>query len=175
MREFWSVLQDCWFKLYGSTYPTAAAINGHNPAAGCFFALCCEYRAMVRNSKLGISGARLGISIPLPMIYTMRSVISTRQTELALTSGALFSTEDALKVGLIDEIAADRSDAFAKCEAFLDRFKDIPPVSRGFTKRSIRQKDMNEIAANRQRDTDEFVRAVLNPEAQASFAAFLGK
>lgn len=31
VREFWLTLQECWIKLYGSSYPTAAAINGHSP------------------------------------------------------------------------------------------------------------------------------------------------
>lgn len=26
-RIFWTAMQDVWLKLYGSTYPTAAAIN----------------------------------------------------------------------------------------------------------------------------------------------------
>lgn len=56
IREFWRVVQDCWLKLYGSLYPTAAAINGHNPAAGCFFTMACEYRVMLPNSKIGLSG-----------------------------------------------------------------------------------------------------------------------
>lgn len=73
IREFWRKAQDCWVKLFGSLYPTASAINGHNPAglkifllkhlchekystAGCFFTMACEYRVMVPNSKIGLSG-----------------------------------------------------------------------------------------------------------------------
>lgn len=26
-KQFWTILQDVWIKLYGSSYPTAAAIN----------------------------------------------------------------------------------------------------------------------------------------------------
>ena len=32
LKDFWSTLQDVWFKLYGSPFPTCAAINGHSPA-----------------------------------------------------------------------------------------------------------------------------------------------
>jgi 3,2-trans-enoyl-CoA isomerase len=49
----------------------------------------------------------------------MRNVISNRQTELALTTGRLFTTDEALKVGLIDEVATDKADAVAKAEKFL--------------------------------------------------------
>ena len=49
----------------------------------------------------------------------MRNVISNRHTELALTAGRLFTTEEALKIGLIDEVARDKADAVAKAEKFL--------------------------------------------------------
>jgi len=49
----------------------------------------------------------------------MRNVISNRDTELALTTGRLFTTDEALKIGLIDEVAKDKADAVAKAEKFL--------------------------------------------------------
>jgi len=49
----------------------------------------------------------------------MRNVISNRHTELALTTGRLFTTDEALKIGLIDEVATDKADAVAKAEKFL--------------------------------------------------------
>jgi 3,2-trans-enoyl-CoA isomerase len=173
LREFWTVAQDCWLKLYGSYYPTAAAINGHNPAGGCFFSMSCEYRVMVPKSKIGLSGARLGIAMPLPIILAMQSVLTPRNTELAITSGTLFTTEEALSIGLIDEIAEDKTDAIRKCVAFLDRFKKIPPNARASTKLVLRKKHLDEIANNRKRDVDEFVAAVTSPEAKQSFEFFL--
>jgi 3,2-trans-enoyl-CoA isomerase len=56
----------------------------------------------------------------------MRNVISHRQTELALTSGRLFTTDEALKIGLIDEVATDKADAVAKAEKFLVGMSKIP-------------------------------------------------
>ncbi|KAG5675602.1 hypothetical protein PVAND_005494 [Polypedilum vanderplanki] len=173
LREFWTVVQDCWLKLYGSYYPTAAAITGHNPAGGCFFSMSCEYRVMVSKSKIGLSGARLGIAIPLPIILSMRSILSPHATELAITTGKLFTTEEALKIGLIDEIAEDKEDALRKCERFLDRFKKIPPNARALTKQAIRKKELDEIANNRKRDVDEFIAAVTSHEAKESFEIFL--
>ena len=49
----------------------------------------------------------------------MRNVISNRHAELALTTGRLFTTDEALKIGLIDEVATDKADAVAKAEKFL--------------------------------------------------------
>jgi enoyl-CoA hydratase/carnithine racemase len=55
----------------------------------------------------------------------MRNVISSRQTELALSTGRLFTTDEALKIGLIDEVATDKTDAIAKAEKFLLRMSKI--------------------------------------------------
>jgi hypothetical protein len=57
---------------------------------------------------------------------SMRNVISIRQTELALTSGRMFTTDEALKIGLIDEVATDKADAVAKAEKFLVGMSKIP-------------------------------------------------
>jgi 3,2-trans-enoyl-CoA isomerase len=50
---------------------------------------------------------------------SMRNVISNRQAELALTAGRMFASDEALKIGLIDEVATDKADAVAKAEKFL--------------------------------------------------------
>lgn len=57
---------------------------------------------------------------------SMKNVVGHRQAELALTSGRMFTGEEALKVGLVDELAADKTDALAKAEAFLKLFAQIP-------------------------------------------------
>lgn len=77
--------------------------------------------------------------MPAPIIKTMQSILSTRQSEIAILNGTLFTTEEALKVGLVDEIASDKSDAIIKCEKYLNRLKRIPPNARGKTKQNIRR------------------------------------
>jgi 3,2-trans-enoyl-CoA isomerase len=55
----------------------------------------------------------------------MRNVISSRQTELALSAGQLFTTGEAVKIGLIDEVATDKADSIAKADKFLLRMSKI--------------------------------------------------
>jgi 3,2-trans-enoyl-CoA isomerase len=49
--------------------------------------------------------------------------ISRRDAELALTNGSLFTTEEALNIGLIDEVATDKNDAILKANSFLQSAK----------------------------------------------------
>lgn len=173
MKEFWSTLQDVWFKLYGSPFPTVAVINGHSPAGGCLLAMCCEYRVMMPNFSIGLNETQLGIVAPTWFMATMRNTLSRRVAELALTQGTLFSTEEALKVGLVDEVVANKEEGLAKAVSFLDRFKKISPQARSMTKQALRSKDIMELEDNRLQDVDLFVFAVTQPKVQKGLEVYL--
>uniref|UniRef100_A0A1Y1K3K9 Uncharacterized protein n=1 Tax=Photinus pyralis TaxID=7054 RepID=A0A1Y1K3K9_PHOPY len=100
--------------------------------------MSCEYRIMVQNFRIGLNETLLGFRAPLPFVKLMLNTIDHRNAELALTSGRLFSTNEALQVGLIDEMAKDRADAFDKANYFLNQLKMRPPIARHFTKQSMR-------------------------------------
>jgi Delta3-Delta2-enoyl-CoA isomerase len=173
LREFWSTLQDVWLKLYGSPFPTAAAINGHSPAGGCLLAMSCEYRVMLPKFTIGLNETQLGIVAPTWFMATMKNTIPTRTAEMALTLGTMFNTDEALNIGLIDELAVDKADAIAKCETFLNKFKKIPAVARGFTKQQLRIKDIQALEDNRISDIDMFEAAVSLPLVQKSLEMYI--
>ncbi|KAJ6649931.1 Enoyl-CoA delta isomerase 1, mitochondrial [Pseudolycoriella hygida] len=172
-KAFWTALQDVWLKLYGSPYPTAAAINGHSPAGGCLLAICCEYRVMVNDFTIGLNETRLGISAPSFFISSFRNVLSTREAEKALTLGTMFSSDEALKVGLVDEIATDKADSINKCENFLLEFKKVSSMARAFTKQSLRKKDLEELENNREQDLQLFLFAINQPIVQKGLGAYI--
>lgn len=159
--------------MYGSTYPTAAAINGHAPAGGCFLATCCEYRVMAPNFKIGLNEVHLGVPVPFMVQAAMRNVLSQRKAELALTLGTLFSTAEALKVGLIDEIAADKNEAIVKCEQFLEQFSKIPAEARAITKQAFRAKDTQPLEEIREIDVQQFVASVNQESVQKVIEVYL--
>ncbi|KAG5675601.1 hypothetical protein PVAND_005493 [Polypedilum vanderplanki] len=173
VRKFWTSLQDCWIKLYGSSFPTAAAINGHAPAGGCLFAMCCEYRVMLPKYTIGLNETQLGIVAPTWFMATMKNTIPLRQAELALTLGKMFKTDDALKLGLIDEIAENKEDAIHKCEIFLKKYQKIPQTARALTKQSYRKNDIMELENNREADLQLFFLAISDPRVQSSLGKYV--
>jgi 3,2-trans-enoyl-CoA isomerase len=92
---------------------------------------------------------------------------------MALTLGAVFSTDEALKIGLVDEIATDKADAIARSEAFLSKFKKIPAMARGITKQFFRKKVIDLMTENREKDVENFVSYVMDPASQKSLQAFM--
>lgn len=140
---------------------------------GCLFAMSCEYRVMLPKYTIGLNETKLGITAPFFFMNTMRNTISPRQAEMALTLGKLFTTEEALKVGLIDEIAKDKEEAIQKCEHFLLQYKKIPPEARALTKHQIRHQIIKELNDGREEDIELFVSFITNPTMQKSLGQYI--
>lgn len=173
-ESFWKTLQDVWLKLFGSAYPTAVAINGHAPAGGCLLSISCEYRVMVGGKfTIGLNETALGIVAPRWFMDSMTNTIPRREAEFALTTARMFSVEEALKVGLIDETATDKADAVEKCKKFLKKYERIPPLARGITKQRFREPALNRLIKNREQDLNEFMAFLQNPKVQQSLEVYI--
>lgn len=171
--ELWTQAQESFLCLYGSSFPIAAALNGHTLAGGCFFALCAEYRAMVANHKIGLIEVLVGVTMPKIVAGVMMEVLPFKEAEKALLEAKIYSTEEALKVGMIDEIAVDKNDAIARCENFLNRFNAIPFEARANTKKIIRKNLLDYMKNEREKDLQEFVQSVMNKETQSAVKTYL--
>ncbi|KAG5667601.1 hypothetical protein PVAND_015577 [Polypedilum vanderplanki] len=173
LKELIATYVNCCIRLYSTFYPTVAAINGHAIAGGSFMAINCEYRVMLPNFRIGMNETQLGMTISEGAIWIMTTLLNPRNAENALTLGKIFTTEDAKKIGLIDEIANDKEDAIAKSQAFLESYKKVPIETRGATKQIFRKKGIDLMTNNRDKDVDVFVKHVLDPKCQKMIEMFL--
>ncbi|XP_016979109.1 enoyl-CoA delta isomerase 1, mitochondrial [Drosophila rhopaloa] len=173
IRAFWTQLQETWLALYGSSVPTAAAINGHSPAGGCLLATSCEYRVMVPKFTIGLNETQLGIVAPKWFMATFLSVLPQREAERALNQGRMFTTEEALKVGLIDETANSKEEAIEKCSAFIGTFAKVNPLARSLTKQQFRAADLRQLEDGRKDDLEKFLFFVNQPAVQKGLGIYL--
>ncbi|XP_017095829.2 enoyl-CoA delta isomerase 1, mitochondrial-like [Drosophila bipectinata] len=173
--NIWTELQNVWLALYGSSLPTAAAINGHAPAGGCALAIACEYRAMVPNCVIGLNETQYGLIAPRWLVSGYLNVLPQRVAERALTQGRLYSTDEALKEGLIDEIVNSKEEALEKCENFIKSFDKVNPAARSLAKVQFREANIKAFEKNRQKDLDEFVSLASRPEVQKVIGDFMEK
>ncbi|XP_016964408.1 enoyl-CoA delta isomerase 1, mitochondrial [Drosophila biarmipes] len=173
IRAFWTQLQETWLALYGSSVPTAAAINGHSPAGGCLLATSCEYRVMMPKFTIGLNETQLGIVAPKWFMASFLSVLPQREAERALNQGRMFTTKEALKVGLIDETANSKEEAIEKCTAFIGTFAKVNPLARSLTKQQFRSADLQQLENERKEDLEKFLFFVNQPAVQKGLGIYL--
>ncbi|XP_016928831.3 enoyl-CoA delta isomerase 1, mitochondrial isoform X2 [Drosophila suzukii] len=173
LRIVWTELQNAWIALYGSSLPTAAAINGHAPAGGCLLATACEYRVMVPNCRIGLNETQLGIIAPKWLMSGFLNVLPKRVAERALTQGRMFTTQEAFEVGLVDEIANSKEEALEKCSAFIGSFAKVNSLARGLTKLQFRAENIKEFEKIREKDVANFIALASRPEIQKDMGIYL--
>ncbi|KAK3909936.1 Enoyl-CoA delta isomerase 1, mitochondrial [Frankliniella fusca] len=174
LSAFWTTLQSTWLALYRSSFPTVAAINGHAPAGGCLLSLSCEYRVMVGPKfSIGLNETQLGIVAPPWFVICMRDVLGHRQTEMALTSGRMFSAPEALKLGLIDAMVTNKAEAITEAQKFIAQFAKIPPLARKLTKESVRQEGIKYMEDNMIDDLQMFMDLVTQEKIQKGIGLYL--
>jgi Delta3-Delta2-enoyl-CoA isomerase len=102
-RDFYAMMR----ALATSPVPIAAAVTGHAPAGGAVISLFCDYRVMSEGDfKIGLNEVPVGIPLPPIIFKAMRRVVGSRQAERLCVRGLLISGDEALRVGLVDELAA---------------------------------------------------------------------
>lgn len=171
--EFWRSLQNFWMRLYLSRLATAAAINGNSPAGGCLIALSCDYRVMASgNYRIGLNETLLGIVAPFWFMDSIKNVIGQRESERALQLGTLFTSDDALKIGLVDDVVPELSVVqHAKDE--ISKWLKVPAYARQLTKQALRKPTVDKLMSRQNEDIENFINFVTKDSIQKGLAKYL--
>lgn len=96
-------------KLFRSLYEfpkiTIAAVNGPAIAGGTGLALLCDFTLAVPEAKFGYTEVRIGFVPAIVSTFLLRQVGEKQARDLLLT-GRLFDAEEAMRLGLLNEIVA---------------------------------------------------------------------
>jgi len=91
--------------LYEFPKVTIAAVNGPAIAGGTGLALLCDFTLAVPESKFGYTEVRIGFVPAIVSTFLLRQVGEKQARDLLLT-GRIFGAEEALRLGLINEIVS---------------------------------------------------------------------
>jgi methylglutaconyl-CoA hydratase len=89
--------------LYEFPKATIAAVNGPAIAGGTGLALLCDFTLAVPEAKFGYTEVRIGFVPAIVSTFLLRQIGEKQARDLLLT-GRIFDAEEALRLGLINEI-----------------------------------------------------------------------
>jgi len=131
---FWQVFFRVVGRLGGSPVPVVAAITGHAPAGGAVLALHCDYRVATRGEyRIGLNEVQVGLPVPAGILQVLQSVVGERQAARLAMTGALVTPEEALCLGLVDELT-DEGGAVQAAQTWLSTLLELPPVAMNTTR-----------------------------------------
>ncbi|WP_176591495.1 enoyl-CoA hydratase/isomerase family protein [Sphingobium sp. EM0848] len=106
-----AAIRSTQYALAHAGKPVIAAIDGDAIGGGCGLAIACDLRIASPRARLGITPAKLGIVYSLFDTKLLVDLVGPARAKRILFTGALHDADEALAIGLIDEIAADPLDA----------------------------------------------------------------
>lgn len=88
--------------------PVIAAINGHAVAGGCMLATMADYRIMTSGkAKISLNEIAFGSTVFAGSVDILKFCVGAHNAELILESGKMFSPDDALGMGLLDQVVPE--------------------------------------------------------------------
>ncbi len=123
--------------LYAYPGPAVACVNGHAIAGGSILALACDYRVVAANPKIkiGLNEVALGLRFPPSILAIVRRRLPAQHLETVLLGGQLVPPAEAVRLGLVDEVAED---APAVAKARLAQLASHPPACYAANKADLR-------------------------------------
>ena len=93
--------------------PVVAALNGHTIAGGCMLATACDFRLMVTGkARISLNEITFGVPVPAGSLAMLKYCAGSRNAQSIVYSGAMYSAEEALQMGLVDQVSTE--DALAE-------------------------------------------------------------
>lgn len=105
IKTFWHDFLDMVSVMVAFKKPIISAISGHSPAGGCVLAICSDYRVMAEGKYvIGLNEVPVGIIVPDTIFHIYAFWLGQANAYRFLLEGKLMRTDEALAVGLVDEV-----------------------------------------------------------------------
>lgn len=171
LREFWKTVRQMWYRIYTSRLTVLAAINGHCLAGGTLIAAACDHRICTQGDyKIGVTAAKIGLVPPHWFLGTLTHLMGQRATELCLQQGLVVSPEQAVRLGLMDELC-EAEEMEERCRKVLLPYLETCHETRAAIKLSLRRELIDSYHTLEERDTEDFVKFTLRESTQRTLAS----
>ncbi len=173
LTAFWGDFFGLLSRLARCPVPIVAAITGHSPAGGAVLSIFCDYRVMARGPyRIGLNEVQVGLSVPPRIQFALRRLIGAHRAERLMVAGAMIDSEEALRIGMVDELAPVES-VTAAALGWCERHLELPPLAMAATRRMARADLHEAIGGAESHDVEDFVDAWFSDETQRVLQALV--
>lgn len=156
--------------------PTAFAMTGHAPAGGIVMALYGDYRIMPEGKfKTGLNEVQVGLVVPVVMFKALVRAVGPTTAERLLVAGNMITSNEALEIGLIDELATDPQDAVANAIAWCENKLALPRQAMLATRSMVRADLHALFDASNDLGVEQFVEIWFSEESRATLLAVVDR
>ena len=151
--------------------PTVFAITGHAPAAGIVLALYGDYRIMPKGDFVtGLNEVQVGLVVT-PVIYkALERAVGPRIAERILVAGKILNAEQALEIGLVDELAHDPDDVVRRAVNWCEQMLALPRLAMTTTRSLVRSDLVRLFDDSSNLDAEKFVDIWFSESTQAALS-----
>ncbi len=118
--------------------PVISMIGGFAAGGGCELAVATDLRIAAEGSRLGIPVARLGITIGHREMYGLVNLVGKGNALYILLSGRLLGADEALRIGLVNQVAPPDRLAEVTYQLAAD-IAALAPLSHAVNKQTLNQ------------------------------------
>jgi enoyl-CoA hydratase len=137
-EQFVPALSRMLLEVFALPKPLVVAANGHAIAGGCILTLAADYRLMAQgNGRIGMPELLVGVPFPPSVLEAVRFAVPPQHLQALIYSGRTVSADDALRLGLIDEVVA-AEDLAERASSVARQLASLPPRVFALAKRQLR-------------------------------------
>lgn len=153
--------------------PTVAALHGACTGGGAGIAAACDIRIATRDLKFGFPIARtLGNCLSARNLARLSALMGAGRTREMIFTSRLVGAEEALAVGLVTELLADKMAVEARALALAALLAEQAPLTLRATKEALRRLNAAAAAVD---DKDLIVLCYTSEDFREGLEAFLAK
>ena len=140
MSGFWNSFVALLHSIAHLPIPCAFALTGHAPAGGIVISLYGDFRVMCAgNYKTGLNEVQVGLSVSPVIKNALVRLIGPHPAEKILVPGTLLNPEQALHIGLVDELEPNPEATTARAIAWCDHLLSLPRNAMLMSRHLIRE------------------------------------
>lgn len=124
---------------------------------------------------MGFPESQIGINFPAVAGFMLKEVVGITKARDLLYSGKALKAEEALEIGLIDEVASSSDDLITRARKYCDQFKNMAIGSVVGIKVSLRDPVRIFAEHNAERDVELISKAIFSKNGQEGMKSILEK